>query len=181
MTNHPDSSTEQLSSDKIKALFTQMSKMLEGTGMTVPPPIFNHMEGEFVNIDLEKGSMLLRFPVKNEFENPMGYMQGGMIAAAIDNALGPLSFMLAPPSVTKTMTLNYKRPIPNTLESILVHAQLDKKTDRELYLSAVVSSEVVSSEVVSSETETEIAKNSTIHATAEAVQVILGRRQTKNA
>jgi len=101
-----------------------------------------------------------------EFENPMGYMQGGMIAAAIDNAIGPLSFMVAPPSVTKTMTLEYKRPISKDLDSILVHAQLDSKTDKELHLSATVSSEV--------ETETGIER--TIHATATALQIILRKK-----
>lgn len=165
MSNSEDSSTAT-SPEQFQALFAQMSKMLEGTGMKVPPPIFEHMQGEFINIDFEKNSMLLRFPIKQEFENPMGYMQGGMIAAAIDNALGPLSFMVAPPSVTKTMTLAYKRPISNDLESILVYAQLDNKTDKELHLSATVSSE----EPTADGTKT------TIHATAEAVQVILRKQ-----
>jgi len=156
------SSNEQISPEQLNTLFAQMSKMLEGTGMKVPPPSFTHMQGEFVNIDFEKNSMLLRFPVMEEFENPMGYMQGGMIAAAIDNALGPLSFMVAPPSVTKTMTLEYKRPIPRGLDSILVHAQLDSRTDKELHLSSTVSSQT--------DTET------TIHAIATAVQVILRKK-----
>ena len=154
------------SPEKLQALFAQMSKMLEGTGMKVPPPVFTHMKGEFINIDFEKNTMLLRFPIMEEFENPMGYMQGGMIAAAIDNALGPLSFMLAPPSVTKTMTLEYKRPIPNTLDNIFVQAQLDSRTERELYLSATVSSEL----------ETEAGLETTVHATATAVQVILRKQ-----
>lgn len=155
-------STDALTPEKLQALFAQMSKMLEGTGMKVPPPSFTHMEGEFINIDFEKNSMLLRFPVMEQFENPMGYMQGGMIAAAIDNALGPLSFMVAPPSVTKTMTLEYKRPIDKDLDSILVHAQLDSKTEKELQLSATVSSETDG--------------QTTIHATATALQIILRKK-----
>lgn len=157
---------EKISPEKLQALFAQMSKMLEGTGMKVPPPIFTHMKGEFINIDFEENSMLLSFPIMEEFENPMGYMQGGMIAAAIDNALGPLSFMLAPPSVTKTMTVEYKRPIQKTLDSILVHAQLDSRTEKELYLSATVSSEV----------QIEAGLEKTVHATATAVQVILRKQ-----
>ncbi len=159
-------SPEKLSPERMQMLFAQMSKMLEGTGMTVPPPIFTHMQGEFIDIDFDSNSMVIRFPILEKFENPMGYMQGGMIAAAIDNALGPLSFMLAPPSVTKTMTLNYKRPIPKTLDSILVHAQLDSKTEKELHLSATVSSEV----------KTEAGLENTVHATATAIQVILRKQ-----
>ena len=163
-------SPEKLSPEKIQTLFVQMSKMLEGTGMKVPPPIFTHMQGEFISIDFEKNSIVIQFPILEEFENPMGYMQGGMIAAAIDNALGPLSFMLAPPSVTKTMTLDYKRPISNDLDSIFVHAQLDNKTDRELHLSATVTSE--SNNKSSSEAE----RQTTVHATATAIQVILRKK-----
>jgi acyl-coenzyme A thioesterase PaaI-like protein len=45
---------------------------------------------------VEGESMTVRFPFDVRFTNPMGVMQGGMIAAAIDNALGPLSYLVAP-------------------------------------------------------------------------------------
>jgi len=52
------------------------------------------MEGEF--IDLVEGiSLTARFPNKDRYMNPMGFMQGGIITAAIDNTVSPLSYMLA--------------------------------------------------------------------------------------
>jgi len=34
-------------------------------------------------------------------------MQGGMIAAAVDNTIGPLSFLVAAPNVTRRLEMKY--------------------------------------------------------------------------
>ena len=67
----------------------------------IPPPVFTSMQGEFVDFDLEEGILVTRFPVRQDYLNPYGAMQGGMVAAAVDNTLGPLSMLVAPPNVTR--------------------------------------------------------------------------------
>ncbi len=69
-----------------------MQRMLElmpsDTGMDLPPRVFTDMEGEF--IDLVEGiSLTARFPNKDCYMNPMGFMQGGILTAAIDNTVSP--------------------------------------------------------------------------------------------
>ena len=80
----------------------------------IPPPVFVSMQAEVVAFDPEEASLTVRFPVLEKDLNPYHTMQGGMIAAAIDNTLGPLSMLVAPPNVTRQLEVTYSRPI--TLE-----------------------------------------------------------------
>ena len=79
-----------------------------------PPPVFVAMKGEFVDLDLKQGTLTTRFPILEEFLNPYHTLQGGIIAAAVDNTLGPLSLVVAPPNVTRKLELTYSQPV--TLE-----------------------------------------------------------------
>jgi uncharacterized protein (TIGR00369 family) len=119
-------------------LMQRMGQMMASGQLKLPPPIFTDMAGEFVDMDLEAKTLTVRFPVQERYQNPMGYMQGGMIAAAIDNAIGPLSFMVAAPNVTKTMEVTYLRPIPASVTEITVTAAFESQQDRELIFVADV-------------------------------------------
>lgn len=116
----------------------RMNEMTADGRLQLPPPIFTDMAGEFVALDVEAKTLTVRFPVQARYQNPMGAMQGGMIAAAIDNAIGPLSFMVAAPNVTKTMEVTYLRPIPATVSEITVVAAFESQQGRELIFTAVV-------------------------------------------
>jgi acyl-coenzyme A thioesterase PaaI-like protein len=98
----------------------------------IPPPVFTFMEGEFIAFDHDEGWLQACFPVKQEYLNPYKMMQGGMIAAAIDNTLGPLSILIAPPNVTRTLEVKYSSPIPLKLKKILVDARLIAREGKEL-------------------------------------------------
>lgn len=110
----------------------RMSQMMASGRLQLPPPIFTDMAGEFIAMDMAAKTLTVRFPVQQRYQNPMGYMQGGMIAAAIDNAIGPLSFMVAAPNVTKTMEVTYLRPISAKVDEITVVAAFEGQNGREL-------------------------------------------------
>lgn len=110
----------------------RMGQLMANGQLKLPPPIFADMSGEFVDLNVEAKTVTVRFPVKERYQNPMGYMQGGMIAAAIDNAIGPLSFMVAAPNVTKTMTVTYLRPISASIDVITVEAAFESQNGREI-------------------------------------------------
>jgi acyl-coenzyme A thioesterase PaaI-like protein len=67
-------------------------------------------------------------------------MQGGMLAAAVDNTLGPLSVVVAPINVTRTLEMKYSRPVMPEMGFILVKAQLVKRQDPKLFFEATVRS-----------------------------------------
>jgi uncharacterized protein (TIGR00369 family) len=121
-----------------------MQRVLElmpsDTGMDMPPSVFSDMEGEF--IDLVEGiSLTARFPNKDRYMNPMGFMQGGIITAAIDNTVSPLSFMLGSPNVTQTISTTFKRPIKKTDRFVIVKASMIEKTETHIVMQAEVKSD----------------------------------------
>jgi acyl-coenzyme A thioesterase PaaI-like protein len=102
----------------------------------IPPPVFETMQVQFISFDNEAGSLVIQVPVLEKYLNPYGAMQGGMVAAAIDNALGPLSMLIAPPNVTRRIEIKYSRPITINLEYIIVQANLQKRDGSRLSFSA---------------------------------------------
>jgi acyl-coenzyme A thioesterase PaaI-like protein len=47
------------------------------------------MRAEILDVDAERGRLVVRFPHQARFRNSVGFMQGGMIASALDNVFGP--------------------------------------------------------------------------------------------
>ncbi len=89
----------------------------------IPPPVFQTLRGEFLAVDLEAGLLSTRFPVLPEYLNPYGLLQGGIIAAAVDNTLGPLSMLVAPPNVTRRLEMKYSQAVTLDLKYILVEGR----------------------------------------------------------
>lgn len=80
--------------------------------LTIPPLVFLEMEGRFLDY-VSRKELTVAFPVPEKFCNPMGNMQGGIIAAAFDNTFGPLSFLAARgPTTTIDMNTQYIRAVP---------------------------------------------------------------------
>ncbi len=103
-----------------------------------PPPVFLAMRGEFLDYDPDKAVLRVCFPVLESWLNPYGMMQGGMVAAAIDNTIGPLSALVAPANVTRHMELKYSRAVTPDAGFITVTARLIDRQDRWLTLKAEV-------------------------------------------
>ena len=104
----------------------------------IPPPVFITMRGEFLTFDAQAGVLETRFPILGEYLNPYGAMQGGMVAAAVDNTLGPLSMLVAPPNVTRRLQMKYSRPVTRDLEYITVKGRLLERKGQWLAFSAEV-------------------------------------------
>lgn len=114
-------------------------KYADKTGeLLIPPPVFDEMAGEFVALDLDKRTLSTRFPVQTKYFNPYRAVQGGIIAAAVDNTLGPLSMLVAPPSVTRRLEMKYSRQVGVESEYISVVGRLVEQKERNLIFSAEV-------------------------------------------
>jgi acyl-coenzyme A thioesterase PaaI-like protein len=104
----------------------------------IPPPAFVTMHGEFDAFDAASGVLATRFPVLEKHLNAYGSMQGGMVAAAVDNTLHLLSMLVAPPNVTRRLQMKYSRPVTPDLEYVTVKGRLLERKGRWLALSAEV-------------------------------------------
>ena len=99
----------------------------------MPPPCFAEMQGEVVE-QFDGQRLRIRFPVLERFQNPWRFMQGGFAVAALDNTMGPYSFLIGPPNVTSSMQITYLRPITPDLSHIECQATLLEKCGRTLLI-----------------------------------------------
>jgi len=106
-----------------------------GARLQIPPPCLTDMHGEFVEY-VEGQSLRMRFPVLERYRNPLGHMQGGFVVAALDNTLGPFSYLIAPPSATMALNTQFLRPVLADETAIECKAWLVERTRGQLHLAA---------------------------------------------
>jgi len=58
-------------------------------GRKPPPPAAATLGFKLLDIDAERGTIRVQFEAKPEFRNPLGVIQGGFLAAMLDDTLGP--------------------------------------------------------------------------------------------
>ena len=104
----------------------------------LPPPSFTIMKCEVIAFDKDKATLTTKIPVLQTWLNPYSTMQGGMIIAAIDNALGPLSLLIAPKNMTRNIESKLTKAITMDLEYIYVTASLLERKKRRLIFDVVV-------------------------------------------
>jgi len=104
----------------------------------LPSPSFEVMQCEVMEFDDVERSIVVKIPVLRSWLNPYGTMQGGMISAAIDNAVGPLSLLVVPLNVTRYMESKLIQPITMELEYIYVKASLVEQKKKRLIFEVTV-------------------------------------------
>lgn len=104
----------------------------------LPPPCFTVMRGEVIEFDDVKKSLTIKMPVLRSWLNPYATMQGGMVTAAIDNAVGPLSLLIAPMNMTRSMESKFIKPITMDMEYIYVTAFLSEQKRNRLIFNVTV-------------------------------------------
>ena len=121
----------------IKELYTNVlgEKINE---FDLPPPSFSVMECEIIEFDKKRATLTTKIPVLKTWLNPYSTMQGGMIIAAMDNALGPLSLLIAPKNMTRNIESKLIKAITMELEYIYVTASLFERKKRRLIFDVVI-------------------------------------------
>ena len=67
-----------------------------------------------------------------------GKMQGGIVAAAIDNTFGPLSMLSAKLNYTRSLEVKYKKQIDIKSQFIIVEAEVNEQTAKRICMKAKV-------------------------------------------
>ena len=98
----------------------------------LPPPSFSIMQCEIIEFDEIHKSIIVKMPILESWLNPYATMQGGMIVAGIDNAVGPLSLLIAPKNMTRSIETKYLTPITMDLEYVYAKAHLLEAKKRRL-------------------------------------------------
>ena len=82
-------------------------------GRTQMPPIAELLGWSLEAIDPDAGTITVRYEATKQFTNPMGNIQGGIIAAMLDDAMGPALVATLPPgqfAPTLEMKISYFAP-----------------------------------------------------------------------
>lgn len=69
----------------------------------IPPPCWSLFDAE--PLVFEPGHVEIRFRGREEHENPYGLIQGGLLAAMIDNCIGPAVYLVAPDRQSTTIEM----------------------------------------------------------------------------
>ncbi|MFI6295691.1 PaaI family thioesterase [Nonomuraea sp. NPDC050790] len=76
-------------------------------GRAKPPPAAALLGWELIAIDADAGTISVAFEAGERFTNPVGAIQGGFLAAMLDDTLGPaLVATLAPDQFAPTLDLH---------------------------------------------------------------------------
>jgi uncharacterized protein (TIGR00369 family) len=76
-------------------------------GRAAPPPAAALLDWQLVSVDPEAGTIEVSFSATEQFLNPFGVVQGGLLAAMLDDTLGPaLVATLGPGELAPTTDLH---------------------------------------------------------------------------
>lgn len=107
--------------------------------LVLPSPISYVLGVELLEFDEAVPSLRCQYPVNDDHRNPYGYLQGGILAALMDNTIGILGLLVAPPSVTTQFNISYIRPVTPQEQMAWVQATVTERTRRMLFFSATAS------------------------------------------
>lgn len=95
----------------------------------LPPPKVAAMLGMvFKKVDGERGTVEVEFQGKPEFTNPVGNIQGGMLAAMLDDTMGPaLAALLGKGEFAPTLNLNVSFEKPAKVGAIQGRGRVVKR------------------------------------------------------
>ena len=85
-------------------------------GRVPPPPAAATLGFKLLEIDPARGTIRVQFEGKREFLNPLGVVQGGFLAAMLDDTLGPALVCTLPPGhLTADLGIARKRAYARAL------------------------------------------------------------------
>ena len=109
-------------------------------GRSPQPPCAQTLGAQFLAVD--DGYCRLRFPLREEYKQSGGIVQGGFLVAMLDNCLGPaINMVLAPGQYHATIELkvNYFRPVSQGW--LIGEARVVRKGAQTVYAEATLATE----------------------------------------
>lgn len=97
-------------------------------GRVPPPPAAVTLGWELVEVDPEQGTIKVAFEAGEQFVNPVGVIQGGFLAAMLDDTLGPALVATLPANqFAPTLDLHVQFLRPARPGRLLGHGRIVKR------------------------------------------------------
>jgi uncharacterized protein (TIGR00369 family) len=104
-------------------------------GRVEKPPVAALLGWELVAVDPEAGTIEMAFTATEEFLNPVGVVQGGMLAAMLDDTLGPaLVATLGPGQFAPTTDLHVQFLRPARPGRLVGHGRVVRRGKQIAFL-----------------------------------------------
>ena len=102
-----------------------------------PPRVAETLGIRFLSVDGEAGVVEVEFQARPEFTNPAGNIQGGFLAAMLDDTMGPaLSATLAAGQFAPTLNLNVSFQRPAVVGTLVGKGRVVRKGKDVCFLAA---------------------------------------------
>jgi len=100
-----------MSDDPHQRLFDDLRELFGDADLVLPPPVVEAM-GTRIE-EWEPGErVVMSFPVRAEWTGPTGFVQGGMLGVAFDNAIGPVAYTAVGGLVVSVgLSITFLRPL----------------------------------------------------------------------
>ena len=104
-------------------------------GRAPMPPIAELLGWQLEAVDPEAGTITVRYDAGPRFTNPMGNIQGGIVAAMLDDAMGPaLVATLAPGQFAPTLELKVSFLAPARIGTLWAHGRVVRRNPTIAFL-----------------------------------------------
>ncbi|HEX8854791.1 MAG TPA: PaaI family thioesterase [Thermoleophilaceae bacterium] len=97
------------------------------------------------------GGVVGRFFVKQDHQGPPGYAHGGVIAAALDDAMAVLLHASGKLAVTRSIEVDFRAPVPVGV-FVVVEAEVERREEGRVWLRSIARTEGEGATVVAEAT-----------------------------
>lgn len=112
----------------------------QGVDIQLPPPSQTELAMEFLEVIPGK-KIKGKVPFQDRFTNPIRTYQGGILAAAMDDHFGPLSYVTAErPCTTLSLNVTFLKAFTKKMGHCIVEAEVLSKTKSFIFMRATVTS-----------------------------------------
>ena len=119
-----------------KDVFEVMAKMEGGSTLSLPPPSFEEANAEIIEYT-EGKSILIRIPLYEKYNNPVGVILGGYLPMFFDLTFGPLAYLVAKkPATTLDINTMFIRPMKSSDGAVTIKSSVVNMSSSYLLLDA---------------------------------------------
>lgn len=126
--------------DLTKSIYKQLEEQGSPAMSIFPPPFTKITQGIFLD-HVPNESVQMSFPIKEEYNNPMGVTFGGFYGMFFDHAFGPFSALTTnKPTTSLDLNVTFLKPLSPKDEIVLVDAWVVSQSKSYLIMHAKATS-----------------------------------------
>ncbi len=117
-------------------IFEVMARMEGASALSLPPPSFEEANAEIIEYT-EGESIVVKIPLYEKYNNPVGVILGGYLPMFFDLTFGPLAYLVAKkPATSLDINTTFIRPIKSLDGSVTIKSSVVNMSSSYLLLDA---------------------------------------------